>query len=300
MQDRPFAARLSLVLKALSISRGRFAADLGVDKSLVGRWCSGAVTPGSQNLARLTQAIARRQPGFTMHDWDRGLDDLAAQFGVSIPSPETGAQGAQDLFPLNLLKQPVASDGVRGADYEGFWRSTRPSSEMPGQFVHDHVVLRKTATGAMTFTLGIFHVRFHGWALAQQHQLFSVGADSESGTFVFAILNGVVRQRAEVVDGLIMTCLRDTSGTPVACKCLLERVGDLSGDIEADDATFAELMNAYPFSPAEAIPQAVRDHLWHDTGPTAFAAGGDQMLMMQFARSMARGPVFEDARAAAP
>lgn len=296
-----FADQLSLVLKALSISRGRFAADLAVDKSLVGRWCSGAVRPSSQNLARLTQAIAKKRPGFTMHDWDLDLPALAGRLGVALAGPAAAAPAeVGDHFPLSLFKQPVATEQVRGPDYEGIWRSTRPSVEMPGQFVHDHIMLRRTATGAMTFTLGIFGVRFRGWTLAQQHQLFSVGADSETGTFVFAIMNGVVRQRADVVDGLILTCLRDPSGTPIACKCILNRVRDLTSDAAADDAAFDELAGGHPFSTAEEIPADVRDHLWHDTGPTAFAAGGDQILMMNFARSMARGAVFEYPQPAPP
>lgn len=296
MESPAFADRLSLVLKALSISRGRFAADLGVDKSLVGRWCSGAVRPSSQNLARLTQAIASRHPGFTMLDWELDLPALAERFGLSLPGAAPPAPAPSQPFPLGLFRQPAAVDQVRGADYEGIWRSTRPSSEMPGQFVHDHVMLRRTPDGAMSFTLGVFDVRFHGWTLAQQHQLFSVGADNETGTFVFSIFNGVVRQRAEVVDGLILTCLRDPSGTPVSSKCILHRVYDLTGDVAADDAAFDTLTRSPPFSAAEDVPQDIRNHLWHDTGPTAFAAGGDQMLMMNFARSMARGAIFEYAR----
>eukprot|EP01035_Chromulina_nebulosa_P002274 gene2273-biopygen1935 len=53
MKREEFAERLRLVLKALSISGGRLAADACVDKSLVSRWCSGAVTPSEHNLARL-------------------------------------------------------------------------------------------------------------------------------------------------------------------------------------------------------------------------------------------------------
>ena len=294
MQVRGFSDRLDLVLKALSLSRGRFAADVGVDKSLVGRWCSGAVTPSSANLARLTQVIAERRPGFTLHDWDASLETLAERFGVA---QSTGPEGLAALFSPTLTTPAAPAEGVRGADYEGFWRSTRVATEMPGQFVHDHIMLRNTPGGAMSFTLGIFDVRFHGWALSQQHQIFAAGADSASGTFMFAILNGVVRQRAQVVDGLILTCLRDTSGTPIASKCHLVRVGDLTGDEAADEAAFASLAGGYPFSTADEVPQAIRDHIWDDTGPTAFAAGGDQMLMMRFARSLARGPTFEDVRA---
>jgi transcriptional regulator with XRE-family HTH domain len=288
-----FADRLSLVLKALSISRGQFAADLGVDKSLVGRWCSGTVRPSSQNLARLTQAIAQKRPGFTLHDWDADLPALAERVGIKLAAAPGPPAPLAAPFPLGLFARPSPAEQVRGPDYEGIWRSTRPSSEMPGQFVHDHVMLRRTAEGAMSFTLGVFHVRFHGWTVTQQHQLFSVGADSETGTFVFSIFNGVVRQRADVVDGLILTCLRDPSGTPVASKCILERVRDLTGDEAADDAAFNDLARGPPFSAAAEVPEDIRRHLWHDTGPSAFAAGGDPMLMMAFARSMARGPLYE-------
>jgi hypothetical protein len=49
-----FPAKLDLVMKALSFSRGRLAADLGVDKSVVARWATGAVSPSDHNLAALT------------------------------------------------------------------------------------------------------------------------------------------------------------------------------------------------------------------------------------------------------
>ena len=79
----PFSKKLDLVLKALSMSRGRLAAELGVDKSLVGRWASGTVTPSAHNLENLTRLVAQRRAGFTMLDWDRSLDGLAQVFGVN-------------------------------------------------------------------------------------------------------------------------------------------------------------------------------------------------------------------------
>ena len=41
MSSSPLAPKLEFVLKALSMSRGRLAAQLGVDKSAVGRWVTG-------------------------------------------------------------------------------------------------------------------------------------------------------------------------------------------------------------------------------------------------------------------
>ena len=288
-----FSDGLTLVLKALSISRGQLAADVEVDKSLISRWCSGSITPSAHNLARLTQRIAERHPGFNLHDWDAGIDCLAAKFGVAPVAARPVASGFADWVPLPMLHEAAALTEAHGASYEGFWRTTRPSSEAPGQFIHEHIILR-AEEGRMSMRLGIMDIRYAGWALPLQNKLFGVAADATTGTFVFSIFNGVTRQRAEVADGLIMTCMRDAGGTPIASKCLLERIGDVTSDIAADNARLDALAAAYPLTPAADVPAHIRDHLWSDTGPAAFAAGGDTILMMTLARSMSRGATYED------
>lgn len=288
-----FSDGLELVLKALSISRGQLAADVGVDKSLISRWCSGSVTPSAYNLARLTHLVASRRPGFSLLDWERGIDALAAQFGVTAPAAPA-PNGLGDWVPPAMLAEAATGVRLHGASYEGLWRVTRPSSEAPGQFIHDHVLLRCTPDGRLSFLLGVMDIRYRGWSMPIGHKLFSIATDTTTGTFVFGIFNGVTRQRAEVVDGLILTCMRDASGTPIASKCLLERIGDLSGDIAADDARLGELAGGYPLSPAAAIPEHIRMHLWRDVGPAALAAGGDTIMMMALAQSMSRGASYED------
>src|SRR5437868_2451790 len=122
----PFSEKLDLVLKALSMSRGRLAADLGVDKSLVGRWASGAVTPSAHNLENLTRLVAQRRAGFTMLDWDRDLDGLAQVFGVEpavARGPDKPANGmAVDGLPLPGMDMVRMVTERRAATYEGFWR----------------------------------------------------------------------------------------------------------------------------------------------------------------------------------
>ncbi len=283
------------MLKALSISRGQLAAAVGVDKSLISRWCSGSVTPSAHNLARLTQLIGDRHPGFSLLDWDSGLDVLAARFGVALPARRT-APGLGQWVPAAMLQETAANVQLHGASYEGFWRTTRPSSEAPGQFIHEHVMLRITPDGMLSFRLAIMDIRYAGWSLPLQNKLFSIATDETTGTFVFGIFNGVMRQRAELVDGLIMTVMRDAAGTPIASKCLLERIGDLSGNVVADDARLDDLSNSYPLSPADAIAPHICEHLWPDTGPAAFAIGGETILMMHLAQSMSRGAAYEDRR----
>ena len=292
-----FSDGLTLVLKALSISRGQLAADVEVDKSLISRWCSGSVMPSAHNLARLTQRIADQHPGFSLHDWDGGIGHLATRFGVTAPV-RPPSRGFADWVPLPMLHEAAAGVAAHGASYEGFWRTTRPSSEAPGQFIHDHIILRAD-DGRMSFRLGVMDIRYVGWALLLQNKLFGVATDVTTGTFVFSILNGVTRQRAEVVDGLIMTCMRDASGTPIASKCMLERIGDLGASSADDDARLDTLAALYPLTPAADVPAYIRDHLWADTGPAAHAAGGDAILMMTLAQSMARGAAYEDRKIAA-
>jgi transcriptional regulator with XRE-family HTH domain len=290
-----FSDRLALVLKALSVSRAQLAAAIGVDKSLISRWCTGSVTPSAHNLGRLTRYIAETSPGFSLLSWELPIQALAAKLGVEAsPVAASARLGLGQWVAPAVLAEAAAAVRLHGASYEGFWRTTRPSSEAPGQFIHEYVLLRRTADGMLSFRLAIMDIRYAGWSLPLQNKLFSIATDATTGTFVFGIFNGVMRQRAEVVDGLIMTCMRDAAGTPIASKCLLERVGDVTDDTAADEAELDRLGQQYPLSMADAIPVHVRDHLWHETGPEALAAGGDTILMMHLANSMARGASYED------
>jgi hypothetical protein len=290
--DPIFAERLKLVLKALSISGGRLAADTGVDKSLVSRWCAGSVTPSANNLARLTQVIAARHSGFTMLDWDLDIAALAARFGVTVPSPVvTGSvpSGFAEWLQLPKLRDAAFSSGTASAALAGFWRTTRPSPEFPGKFLHDHVIMEPTPDGPLRFRMGLFSSRLVGWSMAVGDQMFCCATNQIAGSSIFAIFNRVHRPRIEVLDGVTLACMADAGGVPVAAACMLERIGDLSGDVAADDARYEALLTEHPIAPEGSIPQAIQRHLLFDTGPTALATGGDPVLMMRSMTSLARG-----------
>ncbi len=290
MGDGEFAARLVLILKALSLSRGRLAADLGVDKSLVGRWCAGSVVPSSHNLARLTQHFATRQPGFTLHAWDMPLADLAANFGISLTAaPRLILSGFDEWLALSKFRESALASGPASRAIAGFWRTTRPVPEFPGKFVHDHVIMEASADGPLRFRIGLFSSRLVGWSMAVGDQMFCCATNQITGGSIFAIFNRVHRPRIDVMDGVTLACMADAGGVPVAAACLLERVGDLSGDAEADNARYEELLAEHPIAPDGSVPPAVSAHLWRDIGPTALANGGDANLMMRSMTSMARG-----------
>ena len=54
MTVNDFPAKLALAMKLSSISRGRLAAELRVDKSVVARWLGGINAPNGHNLSSLS------------------------------------------------------------------------------------------------------------------------------------------------------------------------------------------------------------------------------------------------------
>jgi hypothetical protein len=293
--SEPFAKKLELVLKVLSMSRARLAAELGVDKSVVGRWVSGAVQPSAHNLSLLSAMIAERVPGFTALDWDRSLPALAEVLGAKLESdPKNGANGGLQGLPLPLMDQFVAATALRGQAYEGFFRSTRPYVLAPGKFVHDHAVIALDANGLLRLRIGTAGTEVEGWVIPHGNQLFTIAVDVTSGAFLFGIFNGVGAARADVVDGLALAPSLDAGRTPTAHAMIFERIGDLSGDAEADARRFAELVALDPVAPEGSISDALRQHLTGDFGPAAAALGGDMLLRLPLTRSMARAPAYRE------
>lgn len=288
-----FSAKLDLALKALSISRGRLAADLGVDKSVVGRWVTGAVRP-SHNLSGLTALIAGRVPGFKTLDWDRSLADLANLLGAD-PSTVPGLESrASRGLPLAIADHILATTSLRGSAYEGFFRSTRPYVLQPGRFVHDHAMVRLDPTGFLRLRMGTGGTVVDGWVLALHDQLFTIATDVTSGALLFGIFHGVATPRADVIDGLMLGPALDVGRTPTACAIMFERIGDLSDDPAADDLRFEALAQSDPVAPDDSISEEVRNHLLRDIGPEQLALGGDLLLRLPLSRSLSRGPGYRE------
>lgn len=291
--SEPFGAKLTLALKVLSMSRGRLAAALGIDKSMVGRWSSGTSRPSEANLAKLTDLIARHVEGFTAADWDRGFTEFAVRLGADPAAAATHAPAPPAAaLPLAIIDQVRATTAMRGAAYEGFFRSTRPYILSPGRFLHDHGMIRLEPNGLLGLRMGTAGTFVEGWMLPVLNQLICIGADVTSGAMVFGIFNGVAHAKAEVIDGLSLGSALDTGRTPTAFAMMFERVEDLSGDREADDRRFLELAASDPLAPQGSIPEAIQNHLLRDIGPAQAALGGDLLLQMPLMRSLTRGPAY--------
>lgn len=277
MGDASFSSKLQLTLKAMSVSRGRLAAELGVDKSLVSRWYSGAVTPASHNMERLTRFVAAHRPGFNLLDWERDLPALADLLGVAWPPPPAIDPLLQGI-PLPGLETARLITKHRGDVYEGFWRSTRPAVVAPGRFCHDHGLFRRGPSGLLEFELGNPDLSFIGWAMPFEGQLFVIASDPAGIMPSFLIMNGVPMPKAMLLDGIILTAF-NALRVPAAYPMILERIGDLSGDPEADDASLAALIaGREQFAPEGSVPPHIVEHLLRDVGPLQAAAGGDLLL----------------------
>ena len=286
-----FSTKLGFVLKAFSMSRGQLAADMGVDKSVVGRWVTGAVVPSEHNLALLTKLIARRAPNFTSLGWERSLAGLAELIGADQSAiPPGPLVSAKEGLPLAILDQIRATTALRGAAYEGFFRSTRPFVLQPGRFLHDHGMIRLDDTGLLSLRMGAGGTMVEGWMLPIHNQLFCIASDVTSGALLFGIFNGVATVRADVIDGLTLGSALDGGRTPTASAMIFERIGDLTGDVCADDAHFEALAASNPVAPEGSVSEALREHLTGDFGPQQLALGGALLLQTPLLTSLSRGP----------
>lgn len=303
LPETTFAARLDLALKALSIGRARLAQELGVDKSLISRWLGGTTRPAGHNLERLTLLIATRSPGFTLLDWDRGIDELARRFGVAASPPASSPPAPPDAaaprrieaaepmqamhrLPFGLVEAAEKETARRARSYCARWRLTRLSAS--GKLIHvvEHALIRPQGGGLWFEHFAGGH-RLCGWMLVLGNRLYAMVADEADDSFGFYLLNGVVGPRAERLDGILTSVGSDRNADPFALVVVLDRVGELSGDA-ADDAWGAEALDTGAIDPAHLDP-AVRSAIERDFGPATLAGGGDAILRIPHHRSLARG-----------
>lgn len=272
-----FGQRLTLALKALSMSRVRLASELGVDKSVVGRWASGAVRPSGHNLERLTHCLAVRRPGLTLLDWDRDIPDFARLFGVDMTGLGAARPSVLDLS-AQLLDSVRNSVDAQVEAYEGFWRVTHPAIFEPGRFCHQHGIIRCEPGGELRFELGARDVRYVGSLFPVEGQVFAIAFDSVRHLPSFMILNTVSAPKIMLLDGLLIAA-GNALRTPSAYCIIFERIGDLSGDRDADNRHASALMDQPEFvEDDDQVPSVVRRHLLRDFGPTAAALGGEMMM----------------------
>ena len=261
-----FAAKLMLALKALNLSRAQLAQALGVDKSLVGRWASGAVKPSQHNLARLSALIAERHAGFTMADWDCDIAALARIFGVSLAS--IASPHAVPGFPPTFVQEARAISQERGRAYEAFWRTSRPSVLMRGRIFHDRGMIRLNESGQLTVRMGGAGVFYEGIILPHDTNLYAIFNSPLVPQPYFLIAKAVTLPRAESLEGILLYAALNSDHTPAAVPIILERIGDLSGDDYADERECDRLIQSDPLARDDELDPALRARLIRSLSPS--------------------------------
>jgi hypothetical protein len=287
-----FAARLDLVLKGLSISRGRLASDAGVDKSLVSRWLSGAVKPSPHNLERITRLVARHCPGFSMLDWEAEPGAFVARLSLVAPGMATvtgevlpvGRACHPGRLPFGSLSAAATETARRQSAYVGRWLVTRLSLSGHYRLLREGVLIMPDGDG-----LSIeHHFDSHwlkGWLLVSNNTLYGFVADSGDDSFAYYCLNGVVGPRALRLDGVHTSVSGQRATVPAATIIVLDHVGELAG--EAADRAWAQAQ--FTEIAADSVAPDILAAVTRDYGPMALARGGEAVLRVPADRSLTSG-----------
>lgn len=83
--NNEFRQKLILAVDLAGLSRSKLAREIGVDKSVVSRWMSGATRPSPASLDQLTEHLASRIHGLRLSNWDLPMTDFAAKFVRALP-----------------------------------------------------------------------------------------------------------------------------------------------------------------------------------------------------------------------
>jgi transcriptional regulator with XRE-family HTH domain len=294
MTMTPFSEKLRLVLKMLSMSSAQLASELGTDKSVISRWLKGSVLPSAHNLSRLTALVATRVESFRTLDWERDPQDFAEMFGADADTITRAMGGSVPSrgLPLANWDQMISTTARRGEAYEGFFRSTRPAPTMVGRFMHEHGMIRRDTNGLLKLIMGSAGSVVEGWMIPLHDQLYAIATELSTGTLLFGIFNGIGAPRVDVFDGLTLIPGSYLGRSPTAMAMMCERVGDLTGDVEADDRHCKELISRNPLAPEGSVPEHICNHLVRDFGPAQLALGGDWLLNSLLSRSLTSGPDF--------
>jgi len=226
-----------------NLSRGRLAASVGVDKSVVSRWLNDSVRPSGHNLTVITNLMRQELPGFfSLLTWELDYAEFARALGapdLALQSDRT-APAAAGPPALQLDTVAVSRTAVprEGLVFPGLYVGFRKAYANNGMVVVQGLMLRIEGDRlAARCSDGLFTYR--GEALLLRGQLFVlVEETTRLDEILTMVLSGVTAPMADVLDGLIMGVSGDRTCTPSATTIVYQRQADVSGDDIQDDAAW--------------------------------------------------------------
>jgi transcriptional regulator with XRE-family HTH domain len=278
-----FARKFSIALKALNLSRVQVAALVEVDKSAVGRWLRATTQPSDYNLARLSDALAERHPGFTRADWELPVEAFTrklsgARDSIHVPSgmgrasagkSRPGDTGAVpdpygDLARLGPALRSFAAfrDVIdrEAAIYEGFYIGYNMSSVARGKLVARAVRARRIADRLRVEAVGA-DFPASGEAFILRGRAYILGELDGLEGFGLTLLNATGRATPDVMVGISLYVGFDSRLSPSATPAAFEFRGRFSGDAARDEARWQELIAYARSVPTEAGLATVRPEI---------------------------------------
>lgn len=304
--DDAFSGRLALVMKVLALSRGQLASAVGVDKSLVSRWLSGATSPSEHNRARLTAYIARTIPRFTMLDWDADASRLAARLGLADDLDKQGAPDAEgpatpsapplqsapapasdlpDFAQLPAFATAIHETAARGKRYCGLWRAWMPTFGRADAFHCEHTILWQEGAWLRGTAVGVSY-RWPLVGFIANGQLLLVMSDAND--LVFRQFNRADEPIIDQVDGLMLGAASLPHQAPTACRLVMERVLPPDATREEIEATLQSLDAERRFLTADELPPGLPADLLPDCGATPSLSGGERLLRADTAQRLVK------------
>ena len=245
-----FAAKLELVCKKLNWSRAKLAQQVGVDKSLIGRWLVGGSRPTGNSLMRVNEAVGKALQDFTAASWDLAPAAFAATIGLAVPppardeppiSPEPAALATTDILKKLRVFQGTAADlDTLTSIYAGFYRLWFAG------FLNNGVVCRRACWirrdgGTLRFNAGGGMVVYAGECAATTERLYLTGENPVFDGLTFLSV-GRGRQSSPVrLSGIFVYYIMSNEGGVAAVPAVMERVAPTGTDATADAQTWARL-----------------------------------------------------------
>jgi hypothetical protein len=204
-------------MSELNVSRLTLSRELGVDKSVVGRWLGGVNQPTDHNLTRLTDIVRRYRPEVTLDFWHRPMAASTNGIGHS----REPAAGRLTIGGLHAERRPEID-----AIYPGLWAGFYQSTQNRGSVVLSVMHIADGGDGLRcTFTEG--KVSAAGAAVAIGPRLHAIlEIEPMHDRLCLFVFNGVGSPDAVVMDGIYMISAGDAATCAAASPVVLFRVGD--------------------------------------------------------------------------
>jgi transcriptional regulator with XRE-family HTH domain len=265
-----FGEKLRLATGRANLSRAQVAQLVGVDKSVVARWLSGALRPADHSLAALSAGLGRHIDGFTRADWELPAVAFAARLGVSAaaPKPMPGDDEAAQR-PGSLTRFLAQCDRVAPREelpvaaerFAGLWLMLRRKQALVDAGVAE---IWDGPTG-LEFRVrdGSTPEGTIGPAFARGVNLWHLGIAPNRDYRPLALhLTGTVTPAA-ILDGLVLFPTGERADIPTACRIVGFRLGPREPDWNRGQARWTALVQPVLQQNragwAELLPPLVRD-----------------------------------------